>query len=463
MRSEKAVAAVTMSMMLALIAIGLIALAEKGPPQIQVFIGASPYNTGPIGTFKLVEILRSRYPNTYAIASIQEMENLLRGGDKCLYIVISPEIGYNNSDVGIIMNSLRECRYTSALIADESTYSNILLKGLNSSIRVMGNIIIDYVNGPYVYAFITIPSNSSNNVTYYLRLDIASKLLVSSSQVQVTGYAETGDVVAAEEVSNSGVHVFVIGDGSIFLNQVLESNVTTYRDFALALVDYLCRFDVSCRIVVDGSRYPGSTPEKLYSSVYMYSDPTTLVLSFIARLFHPSTWLPPAIEFSNNVFRVIFSIYSQFILVSLAMGVAIYLFLKRRIFFVADHRLEEQREIESFVTGDLRDAILRGKIRLSKQDFITLFSIVDTVTQTVYGLELCDERLLNVIPKRDVAEKYLNRMCRLYKKALGRSFLPLVLSWNKTIARMIRESEEFLSMLGQTISGEKGVEYILIK
>lgn len=460
MKSEKAVAAVTMSTMLALIAIGLIALAEKGPPQILVFVGASPYNTGPIGTFKLAELIRSRYPNTYTIASIQDMENLLRGGDRCLYIVISPEIGYSNSDVNTIVNSLRGCKHASVLVADESTYSNSLLIGLGSSIHVAGSIIIDNVNGPYVYAFITIPSN---NVTYYLRLDIASKLLVDSGQAHVVGYAETGDVVAAEEVSKLGIHVFVIGDGSIFLNQVLESNATSYRDFAIALIDHLCKFDASCRIVLDGSRYPGVTPDKLGNRVYMYSDPIALVLSFIVRLLHPSTWLPPAIEFSNNVFRAISSVYSQFILVSLAMGVVAYLFLKRRIFFVADQRLEEQKEIESFVTGDLRDAILRGRIKLSKQDFVTLFSIVNTVTQTLYGIELCDEKLLSVVPKRDVAEKYLSRMCRLYKKALGRSFLPIVFSWNRTTARMIRESEEFLSLLGQTISGEKGVEYILMR
>ncbi|MEM1607937.1 MAG: hypothetical protein QXG81_01485, partial [Ignisphaera sp.] len=390
-------------------------------------------------------------------------ENLLRGGDRCLYIVISPEIGYNNSDAATIVNSLRECKHASVLIADESTYSNSLLRELGSSIRVAGSIIIDNVNGPYVYTFITIPSNSSNNMTYYLRLDIASKLLVNGGQVHVVGYAETGDVVAAEEVSELGIHVFVIGDGSIFLNQVLESNITSYRDFAIALIDYLCKFDASCRIVLDGSRYPGATPESLHSMVYMYSDPITLALSFIARLLHPATWLPPAIEFSNNVFRSISSVYSLSVIVSLIITVAVYMFLKRRIFIVADQRLEEQKEIESYVTGDLRDAILRGRIKLSKQDFETLFSIVNTVTQTLYGLELCDERLLSVIPKRDAAEKYLNRMCKLYKKALGRSFLPIVLSWNRTTAKMIRESEEFLSMLGQTIYGEKGVEYILMR
>lgn len=463
MKSEKAVPAVTISTTLALIVIGLIALAENGPSQIQIFVGASPFNTGPIGTLKLVEMIRARYPNTYVIASLKEVSNILRGGEKCLYMVISPEIGYNSSDASTVLNGLKECKNASILIADESTYSNSLLEKLGSSIRIAGDIIVNNLNGPYVYAYITLPSNSLGYRSYYLRLDIASKLLLSSGNALVRGYAETGDVVAAEEVDKLGIHIFVVGDGSIFLNQVLESNISVYKDFATALIDSLCGFDKNCRIVVDGSRYPGASPEKLYGIAYMYSDPIALAASFIARLLHPSTWLPPAIEFSNDVFRSISTVYITFISVSLAMATAIYLFLRRRIPFVADHRLEEQREIESFATGDVREAILRGKIRLAKQDFITLFSLVNTVTQTIYGFGLCDERLLSVVPRKETIEKYLNKMCRLYEKALGRGFLPIVLSWNRTTMRMIRESEEFLSMLGQSISSEKGVEYLLIK
>lgn len=132
--NEKAVAAVTMSTILALAAIGLTVLAGKGSPQTQDFIGASPFNTGPIGVLKFVEMIRAGYPSTYVVASIREMDNLLRGGGKCLYIAILPEIGYNNSDVAIILNNLKECGNVSALIADESIYSNNLLEGLGSGL-----------------------------------------------------------------------------------------------------------------------------------------------------------------------------------------------------------------------------------------------------------------------------------------------------------------------------------------
>ncbi|MDK6028812.1 hypothetical protein QPL79_05495 [Ignisphaera sp. 4213-co] len=464
MNKLKTVAAVAISTILALLAIGLIAVAEKGPSQIQIFVGASPFNTGLIGTFKFVEMLRTRYSMVYVISSLSELRKIFTSGT-CLFIAVSPEVGYSKSDAETVGDALSKCKYASILVADESTTSNALLETLETSIRVNGKIIIDAVNGPYIYAYISIQPNASTHKVYYLQLDIASQLKLEFSKAKPVGYADTGDVVAAEELSPLGVHVFVLGDGSIFLNQVLESNKTVYKDFAIDLVNYLCRYDGGCKIVVDGSRYPGYSLDKALENKNMlvYADPIAFAAAFATRLLHPSTWLLPAIEFLNSFFKNIASMYNLFIAILAALSGSIYIFLEHRMVIVDDRRLDEQREVEVFATGDVREAILKGKIKLGKQDFLNLFTIVNTVTQLVYGVELCNPRLFELIPSREYVKRYVNRMCKLRKKASEGGFLPIVFSWSRTTAKMVRESEEFLSLLGQSIAGEKGFEYLLMR
>lgn len=78
-------------------------------------------------------------------------------------------------------------------------------------------MVVDELNDPHIYTFTNLPSSNSNYKTYYLRLYIALKLLIESSNICIAGYAETGDVVAAEGVDRLGIHIFVVSDGSIFL------------------------------------------------------------------------------------------------------------------------------------------------------------------------------------------------------------------------------------------------------
>ncbi|MEM0094269.1 MAG: hypothetical protein QW753_07885, partial [Thermofilum sp.] len=159
---------------LLLLLIALIAMVEKGPPVIAVYRGASPLNTGPIGTFELLKTLKDLYPQTASVRSYDELDQLFRGAERCLFIAVSPEVGYTRAEAEEVVRRLRTCRQPAVLVADENVTSNALLEALGSSARVSGELVRSPITGlPYATALITLPNGSS----HLLLLDKASSVL----------------------------------------------------------------------------------------------------------------------------------------------------------------------------------------------------------------------------------------------------------------------------------------------
>ncbi|MEM2004822.1 MAG: hypothetical protein QW705_03415 [Zestosphaera sp.] len=452
---------VSTAVMLLLVLIAIIAMIEKGPPLIAVYRGASPFNTGPIGTFELVKTLKDLYPQTVAIRSYDELDQLFQGAERCLFITISPEVEYTRSEAEDVVKRLRDCRHPAALIADENVTSNSLLEALGSSARVSGKAVRNPITGlPYATALITLPTNSS----YLIVLDKASSVL--APQHTVVGVAEGGEpVMTLEDVG--WARVAVLGDGSLLLNQVLTSNVTSYRDMVLELVGYLCGGSTDCRVTLDGSKYESvdveaDTLEKRVE-LPLYADPFSLALLTVLRTIHPAYWFPPLVSQVNSLVEYAKSLAYVAPILVLASTVAMYRYTSRRVQTVSDGRLEEQKEVELYLTGELRDTVMRGKVSLDKGDFTKLFELVDSAVRLTYGVGLCETDAVKVLPVGDSGGRYVRDMCRLYAKASGRRRLPIVLSWNRTTKKMIRRSEEFLKTMGQSLTKERGVEYVLLR
>ncbi|MEM1528537.1 MAG: hypothetical protein QXS62_07515 [Sulfolobales archaeon] len=456
---EVKVVGTALTLVLALIA--LIAMVEKGPPAIAVYRGASPLNTGPIGTFELLKTLKDLYPQTASVRSYDELDQLFRGADRCLFITVSPEVGYTGSEAEEVVRRLRTCRQPAVLVADENVTSNALLEALGSSARVSGELVRSPITGlPYATALITLPNGSS----HLLLLDKASSVL--APQHLVVGVAEGGEPVMALE-DLGWVRVAVLGDGSLLLNQVLTSNVTSYREMVLELIDYLCGGSSDCRIALDGSRYESvdvevDTLEKALE-LPLYADPLTLAVLRVLRAIHPAYWFPPLVSYVNSLVEYAKSLAYVAPALVLATTVAVYMYASGRVRAVSDGRLEEQREVEVYLTGELRDTVMRGRVSLDKGDFTKLFELVDSVVRLTYGVGLCDPDAAKVLPVGDSGSRYVRDMCRLYDKASGRRRLPIVLSWNRTTRRMIRRSDEFLKSMGQSLTKERGVEYALLR
>ncbi|MEM2444354.1 MAG: hypothetical protein QXK56_03830 [Sulfolobales archaeon] len=446
---------------LLLLLIALIAMVEKGPPVIAVYRGASPFNTGPIGTFELLKTLREVYPQTVAVKSYEELDRLFRGAERCLFITVSPEVGYTRTEAEEVVRKLRDCSHPAVLVADENVTSNALLEALGSSVRVSGEAVRNPTTGlPYVTALITLPTNSS----HLILLDKASA--VSAPQHTVVGVAEGGEPVMALEDVGWG-RVAVLGDGSVLLNQVLTSNATSYREMVLELVNHLCGDSADCRIALDGSKYESVDVEEDLMEKKMeaplYVDPVSLAVLTMLRMIHPAYWFPPLVSQFNSLVGFAKNLaYVAPILVLASMLVA-YRYASRRVQTVSDGRLEEQREVELYLTGELRDTVLKGRVSLDKGDFTKLFELVDSVVRLTYGVGLCDPDASKVLPQLQSDSNYARDMCRLYAKASGRRRLPIVLSWNRTTKKMIERSDEFLKAMGQSLTKERGVEYVLLR
>ena len=468
---------VTRGVVLALLLIGLLALVEKGPPPLYIFTGATPANPGALGTYTLFTLVKGKYPETTTIFNIDELASLL-DADRCLYIVISPEKPYSEEEAKKVLRILTsKCRRPSLLVADEATTSNALLVAAGVSARVAGRVVVDpLTKSPYPKAVFLVDGKR-----FIVTLDIASAVLGGE---EVLGAVPLGIVygespvpkpvpVAVREVVEN-LTMIVLGDGSVFLNQVLGSpNSTSYRELAMTIIDTLCRGDPQCYVIFDSSHYTGipvsqalKNFDKLLTHVTPY-DIFWLIPLVIAQLIHPATWLPPLIEAVNGAINTVLSHPLGSVLVMFTFLTASYYAVERVFPRVRDYRLAEQVEKEVFATGDIRSTILAGRYRLTRNDFARLYEIVDSVLRTVEGYGLGDQRAAELVSKLLGPEKgrrYLESMRKLYEKAVGkRRFLPIVLSWHRTTRKMLMESEELLQALGSSLTAEKGVEYVLMR
>lgn len=467
-----------------LIAIALIALAEKGAPPLGLILGSSPLNRGGLGTSDFYEILKNKYSYVIPAISISDID-YPDSAEHCLYITISPEEPYTYEEAKHIINKLGKCRKPAILVADEFNTSNILLELVGFTARVAGDLIFsptsdeDAVPTPYVRAFFNVSGE-----TVEIILDKASMI---AGGLSVLGYAEDVLVYSSDSVSrypNVTVAVYdvsgkfrgiIIGDGSIFLNQVLRSKLSTnYTRVLLHYIDYLCSFNSQCAIVIEASKYHTISAEELFFDVIekrsaglSMEELLLSALLYALRLIHPSMWLQPLLVLTNNI---AFSLYTNEYFSSILTLLTIVLIawyilgsLERR---VHDEKAEETREVEVFTTADVISSVISGKYKLTKKDFISLYEIVNYYLKYACGCSLDEASSADVLSRyvgTGKASHYVKNMNKLYMKATGRRKLPIVFSWGRVVKRYVKESEEVLRSIGYSLEAEKGYEYIAMR
>ncbi len=464
---------VTTTITLVLLFIALIALVEKGSPAAYIFRGASPANVGILGTYDFLFELKKRYPTTTAIFSLDQL-HIPKDTTHCLYIVISPELSYRIDDAKKILSELAKCEYPALLVADETPTSNILLEAANSSIRILNAIILDPVTAkPYPRAQFAI-----DNISETLTLDIASVVEGGEKVLGIVprgllytpkGVVEAMGIPIAVYETAGRFRIIAVSDGSVFLNQVLTSSEgQAYLRVLIAMVDTLCEKDPSCIIAIDGSRYRGVPVTELLknpATIQPY-DLLTVIPLLIAKLIHPATWLPPLAKLLSRA--VNHALATPGIATALIFGSMIlsYYIVKEKLPREPDRRLPEQQEMEVFFTADVRSAIASGRYKLDKGDFLRLYEIVDTVLRSSVGYGLDDPRVIDVLSKnidRARIARYVETMIKLRKKLVEHRLLPIVLSWNRTVTKLLRESEYVLRSIGASLEAEKGIEYVVMR
>ena len=485
-KAPKQRAFVSSALIATIIAIGLLALIEKGPVAPGVPVGASPLNPMALGTSQLVDLVAKNYSITI-IHSLTELSRVR--GELCTYVTISPEVPYRSEEANSIASMLKErCARLKILVADESTYSNTLLQALNSSIRINGDRIL-LVTAPRGGETTRLelspypPANITIRTSHILILDKASTVsgggaigyAYARSESEVLCLADpNGNVYKCEAAFAiasrdlvKGVEILAIGDGSILLNQVFSSNRSEYMFFTQELFSYLCENNPHCTVIFDAMHYISLSPRDLlnnpsYSLRELAKDPTTLLYlmpSVLAIILHPSVWLPPLIQLLSTLLEKA--------LASIA-GAAVILLLTLLIYRMVmgdartshDSRLPEQVEEEVGVFAELRKSIATGKVKLTKRDFASLCQTLDAMLKFYRGSGLWSEQALDVLAEllgdRKRAYRELQWVLKLYRKAVGKSWLPILVLWRRAVKRLVRLVEE----IGKSISERIGVNIV---
>jgi hypothetical protein len=428
--------------LLALLALtAIVAVLEKGPPPTRIALGPSPLNMGNLGLYDAYRALRERY-NTILVLNWTEVKTQLGRCHRAVLIFVSPELEFSRYELEEIRQLARMCRHLGVLIADETTTSNNLLSALGFGSRVTGRTIRDPEKGiPYTEALLYLPNSTE---TYTLWLDIASEVQPGAG-AEVIG-AAAGYPVAVIEQRN-GAKALVIGDGSLFLNQVMRSDLgRDAREFLLDAVDYLCAGSSACTVLIDSSKYVTIDPldEKLPSmikrAIELEMANNTYVQSVVlARLLHPSTWLPPLLSAASGIISSISSALPTLSLVLIASPLALWLAFRR-----IEPRYEPDKPLGALIYGRIPWLGLSGaaRRRLTRDDIIAIYETASSIFRIKLGVELSDpslpDRLAELGVDRKLAERLTSRLNKAYKRAV-RGTKPFASSWDKVARNAARD------------------------
>ena len=494
---------ITLTLLTLILLVGLVALVEKGPIMPGIPVGASPLSPLSLGTLELVYMLR----RNYTVQVITE-HNLLNytSGLVCVFTTISPEKPFTLEESIEIVKTLKtKCLKLKLLVADESTNSNNILIAVNSTIRISGDrILFEHLpllltSQPKNYT-ITLITNTTSRVfepgAFYppalihvfndhtLILDKASSVsggesigyilaskssevyLLNPSGIGVRVPLEERNITIASRELVSGVEVLVIGDGSLFLNQVLLSNRTEYRLFVEELFRYLCEESSKCTIIIDATHYAVLALSSDEALMYLaeqvtHGDMRSLlyIIALIAPiLIHPATWLPPLVSIISSGYEklVEFPLVNMLILVTLTL--IIYNTLSQHRISVRDKPLREQVEEELGVFAELKKHVFTRTARLTAQDYTSIYSVLDSLVQLVWGLRFENPEIIDklsaLLGDRVRAEKTWYWIRKLYLKASGRSRFPVVLFWSRAVRKIVDIVEEISNKLSERYEAE---------
>ncbi len=490
---------------LVLVLASLITVVEVGPPRIGIRVGASPLNTGRFGTSRVLEILREEFSNVKVVLEWETVNKSISTCRNVLIVIISPEEQYITNDLDSIESISKRCGATYLLIADETGHSNSVIERLGFKSRINGNLITQFSlmmvethNYPnfsvsyFVKAFFSYPSGYADE----LYLDKASyvQVVLENTSVSVLGIlsnitgilyivteTETnltktrlltpGTPVAILETHDTS-KILVISDGSIFTNQVLSDDVWGWRYERLLResLNLLVGGSEDVLVLVDSSKYTYVDPLNMTPQQLNYVDPLTYVLYLVARLIHPSSWFPQVMIFINNLISELFLalgfpalLMLIFIFITFLVGAL----LGNIPAQVKDQAIKEVKSIDYFTTATLRDQIIKGKVSLSKRDFIELYEVVNEIFRNSLGIPLSDDRVVSILVARGVnamrARKFWSSMNKTYLKARKKFSFPPVLMWGRKVRKSVEDCEEILNVLGTSLLKDLGIEYLLMR
>ena len=448
-----------------LLFIGLVAVLERGPPAVLVYSGASPYNTGSLGTSKLYGIVSDRYENTFVVGDWGRFLSSPIECEGAVVVIISPEYPYTSSEAQAIGDFLARCSSPGIVVADESGNSNAVLSAIGVGVGIEGGsrILDPDTLLPYPEALF-----SSQWFSGEVVLDIPASLSLGFSGYDVVGVVPRGVIVyngSGNAVSRSDIPIavtgsvgdirfLIVGDGSIFLNQAFDSGA--WRLIA-GFIDDVCS-DRECMVIFDGSKFEALDPLSYLDNPEL-ADPTailtpTFLASLITRLVHPATWLPPAVAWVNDYVSQILNVDQAVIVIATIISALILgsIIMSRSPVSVRDTRIEDVVERDPIALESLMRSIVKREFKADKSDFRRFYDMLNQLFSSVVGVGLNDPRLKDIFVSRGVegekAERFISRMNKLYRRSMRRIGLPLIVNWSKELVKLSQEAIDIFEALG---------------
>lgn len=276
-------------------------------------------------------------------------------------------------------------------------------------------------------------------------------LLYSSS----TPYVITGLII-----DTAGGDIIVLSDSFIFTNQALS--LEGMNDTYIGIIEDILLYVNNRRIILDNTHY--------YSSITKIGMPfhPALIMYFLAEGLH---------KFDNVLTDLVLN--NQLIAFIIGIGIILVMaiVLQYALGFKALRGISPTpvREIAFLAETRIRRGLLRkGKgIIKPRETIVDLWQLLNYVFLKVAGSSLNDiyrDRALLEKTSRalDIEIEELNSLLkwlfRIYLKAIGKSRLPIIISWNRTLSKYISRVEHILELMGYSITkrvGYRGIEEIL--
>lgn len=501
-KEKKAEILVPTLVIMALAVASLITVVERGPPKLGLPIGASPLNTGKLGTSRMLSILKEEFSDVRIVRDWNVADKTMSSCDKVLIVTVSPEKSFTPEELDAIESITRKCNLALFLVADETGNSNALLGRAGLNLRIDGRIILQALNStttgslnnislsPFVEALFSYPEGYVDK----LYLDKASFIVIGPEETNVSVLGVIANYVVATQLGSAKIeetyadhylsrvtvaafkesskHRFlVISDGSIFTNQVLSDEVwgLRYERLLRESLYVLTKDTYGVVVLVDSSKYEyfdfSSNPTLLE-----YVDPLMLSLYAVLRLIHPATWFTPLMSFVNDLLNSLLDSlgFPALACLTFILGSLLAIQLMRSApEVVKDRAMEEVKSKEFVAFSSLTEEVISGETSLGKQDFIELYEIVDEILRNSVGISLSNREVVNILVSRGINPKkavsFWSSMNKTYIKAKKRFGFPPVVMWGRKVRKSIIECEEVLNALGTSLLKDLGFEYLLAR
>ncbi|ABN69550.1 hypothetical protein Smar_0439 [Staphylothermus marinus F1] len=442
-----------------------------------LYVGTcSPLSFDWSGTSILVQRLRNEGYHVIIVNNNDELINELSKGGLLLIIGPDKSVSADNTDLDLIEKYFLDGKINIAVL-DENTTSNNLLHRFN--IHVNGTMILDtMLTQDPQYPFTII--KTLDNETKYVRLNWAS-FIVNDTKINrpvdiVSITYGILDLNSNGKIDDEEIAYFLKTRGNTSFNGWITGIIIVYPSSKLFVMS-----DSSPLINTELGRNL-TVSQIVYNYVKKLSDEKgkrVIIPNYLYRRksiqqtipFHSSilfllfaNFLEQADQFIDAYISQ-YSILGPLILLLTILGLIGLMKSVSNLKKLAEFKHEKVREykiiIETIITANLLDKkFLKNKEKilikryweLLRQAFIIVknFDLEEVLASKSYN----KLRVLGIVDQKKF--KKLLWMYRIYLKINGKSHLPIVFNWRKTMIKYVLLVEDLLNLLGYTIFRKEG-------